>query len=333
MEAALADALPAGEGWWFEPKWDGFRCLAFRAGDEVELRAKSGKSLSRYFPDLAEALRRLPVPCFVIDGELAIPIGGVLSFDALQMRLHPARSRVLKLAGQSPARLIAFDCLVGSAGASLIPRAFAERRRSLEALIACFAAQPTVILTPGTADHAEAAGWLERVGGDLDGVVAKALGEAYAPGKRALVKVKRYRTADCVVGGWRAETGGRAVASLLLGLYDGEGLLHHVGFTSAISDADRPALTRRLEALAGPSAFAGKAPGAPSRWSGERSADWRSLRPELVVEVRYDHVTGQRLRHGAGLVRFRPDKAPAQCGLGQLRSEAPPARLATGLAP
>ena len=327
MEAKLVDEVPCGDGWRFEPKWDGFRCLAFRAGDEVELKSKSGKPLGRYFPDMVEALKALPVDRFVIDGELTIAVGGELSFDALQMRLHPAESRVRRLAAETPACFVLFDCLLDARGRPLLAAPFARRRAELEALYRRFGGSSAVRLSPGSEARDEACAWLAEVGSALDGVVAKRLDGAYAPGERAMLKIKRMRTADCVVGGFRYEQGGRQVGSLLLGLYDEAGRLNHVGFTTTILKAERPGLTRRLETLAGGEGFTGSAPGGPSRWSGERNADWTPLKPELVVEVRYDHVTGQRFRHGTRLVRWRPDKAPRQCTLEQLRAEAAPRRL------
>ena len=327
MEAKLVDALPEEPGWRFEPKWDGFRCLAFRAGEEVELRAKSGKPLGRYFPEMVAALRALPVERFVIDGELTIAVNGELSFDALQMRLHPAESRVRKLAAETPATLVLFDCLMDAKGGSVAEDPLTKRRAELEALFKRFKGAKAVQLSPGTDDLAQARDWLAQTGAALDGVVAKRLDGPYASGERAMLKIKRMRTAECVVGGFRYEGGSRLVGSLLLGLYNAQGKLDHVGFTSSISDADRPALTKRLEALAGGTGFTGDAPGGPSRWSSERSAEWRPLKPELVVEVRYDHITGDRFRHGTKLLRFRPDKAPAQCTLAQLRAEAAPERI------
>jgi ATP-dependent DNA ligase len=332
MEAKLVDTVPTGSGWRFEPKWDGFRCLAFRAGDEVELKAKSGKTLARYFPDMVAALKALPADRFVVDGELTISIGGELSFDALQLRLHPAESRVRKLASEHPAGLVLFDCLMGGDGRSLVDAPFRERRAELEAFYARLGKPEGVRLSPGTEDRDQACAWLSEVGSALDGVVAKRLDAAYAPGQRAMLKIKRMRTADCVVGGFRYAQGGRQVGSLLLGLYDEAGRLDHVGFTSTISAAERPALTRKLEALAPGEGFTGDAPGGPSRWSGERSTEWTPLRPELVVEVRYDHVTGGRFRHGTKLLRWRPDKAPRQCTLDQLKTEAGPQRLSQALA-
>ena len=327
MEARLVDEIPKEPGWRFEPKWDGFRCLAFRAGDEVELRAKTGKPLGRYFPDMAAALKALPVDRFVVDGELTIELDGDLSFDALQARLHPAASRVAKLAAEHPAGLVLFDCLLGLSGESLLDAAFTRRRAEMEKLYQRFGRSAAVRLSPGTEDRGKACAWLSEAGASLDGVVAKRLGAPYQPGERAMLKIKRMRTADCVVGGFRYEQGGRLVGSLLLGLYDDEGRLNHVGFTSTISSAERPALTRKLEALAGGPGFTGASPGGPSRWSGERSTEWTPMRPELVAEVRYDHVTGDRFRHGAKLLRWRPDKDPRQCGMDQLRPASAPERL------
>jgi ATP-dependent DNA ligase len=330
MEAKSVAALPDEPGWQFEPKWDGFRCLAFRDGGEVDLRAKSGKPLGRYFPEMVAALAALPVDRFVIDGELAIPTHGTLSFDALQMRLHPAERRVRKLAAATPSILILFDCLFAD-GEALLEAPLIDRREALEAFVERAGAAPSLRLTPYTRDLAQARRWLERTGGALDGIVAKRLDGPYVCGERAMLKVKRVRTADCVVGGFRYEKDSRLVASLLLGLYNDEGLLDHVGFTATITDADRPGLTERLEKLAGGSGFTGNAPGGPSRWSTERSSEWTPLKPELVVEVRYDHVSGERFRHGTKLLRWRPDKAPRQCTYDQLRQEAAPDLLGSEL--
>lgn len=323
MEAKAVDALPEGPGWQFEPKWDGFRCLAVRAGGEVALYAKSGKPLTRYFPEVAAALAALPQKRFVVDGELAIRIGDHLAFDALQARLHPAESRIRKLAAETPAILILFDCL------ALEERLFATeplaaRRERLERFYDV-ARSPTLRLSPYTLDREQAEGWLDHLGGSLDGVVAKRRDAPYAPGERAMRKVKNLRTADCVVGGFRYLASRREVGSLLLGLYGDDGRLNHVGFTSTISNPERGALTKRLEALVEAPGFTGDAPGGPSRWSTERSTEWSPLRPELVVEVRYDHVSGGRFRHGTSLVRWRPDKAPRQCTMDQLTPEAAPA--------
>jgi len=330
MEAKLAEALPDGEGWQFEPKWDGFRCLVFRSGDAVELQSKSGKPLARYFPEIVEAALAMAADRFVVDGELVIPLDGALSFDALQMRLHPAASRIAKLSRETSAQLMLFDCLADADGADLRPKPLAERRAALEKLVAR-GAPDSILLSPATGDPAVAQAWLDRAGTALDGVIAKRRDGPYVSGERAMIKVKQLKTADCVVGGFRYGTGSREVASLLLGLYDEQGLLDHVGFTSSIAAADRPELTRRLEALIEPPGFTGDSPGGPSRWSTERSGEWQPLRPELVAEVRYDHVTGRRFRHGTKFLRWRPDKAPGQCGYDQLEPPAPPAELAAEL--
>jgi ATP-dependent DNA ligase len=327
MEARSVDSLPEGPGWQFEPKWDGFRCLAFKAGGEVELRAKSGKPLGRYFPEMVTQIRESGPGSFVVDGELVIPSGATLSFDALQLRLHPAESRIRRLAADTPSRLILFDLLVTPDGTDLTGAPLNERRTALERFWSSLDHRILLRLSPYTRDREEAEGWLARAGGALDGVVAKRLDGPYEMGERAMLKVKRMRSADCVVGGFRYETKRKLVGSLLLGLHDAEGKLHHVGFTSGIADADKPALTERLEALIEAPGFTGNAPGGPSRWSSERSTDWQPLRPELVAEVRYDHVTGQRFRHGTRFLRWRPDKAPAQCTFDQMEQEARPGRL------
>jgi ATP-dependent DNA ligase len=327
MEARLVDELPDGNGWQFEPKWDGFRCLAFRDGEAVELRAKSGKTLTRYFPDMAAALRETPIERFVLDGELAIPIGETLSFDALQLRLHPAESRVRKLAAETPAIFILFDILLTPDNKSLIPAPLRERRAALEALFPRLAGQKMLRLSPYTRDAREARKWLKRAGGSLDGVIAKRIDEPYQPGMRAMLKVKCLRTADCVVGGFRYAEKDNEVGSLLLGLYNEEGQLDHVGFTSGFADVDRQKLTKRLERLRKPPGFSGKAPGGPSRWSTERSGEWEPLAPKLVAEVRYDHISSDRFRHGTKFLRWRPDKAPRQCTFDQLQREARPSKL------
>ena len=313
------DELPAESGWQFEPKWDGFRCLAFRAGEEVELRAKSGKPLTRYFPEVVRAMRRLPAERVVLDGELTIPVGDCLSFEALQLRLHPAQSRIDRLAKEQPAVLILFDCLMAPDGTSLMDQPLSLRRAALELFVNEFGDDPGFRLSPYTRNCPEADAWLDRAGGAIDGVVAKHVDAPYAPGQRAMLKVKPLHTADCVVGGFRYLAGTREVGSLLLGLYDAEGKLNHVGFTSTIKDEERAALTRKLEALIEPPGFTGDAPGGPSRWSTAKSAEWEPLRPELVAEVRFHHTSGGRFRHGTRFLRWRPDKDPRQCGCDQLR--------------
>jgi ATP-dependent DNA ligase len=331
MEAKLVLRLPNEPGLQFEPKWDGFRCLAFRDGDEVELRAKSGKPLARYFPEIVDQLLKLAPTRFILDGELVIPTGDSLSFDALQMRLHPAESRIRKLARETPAIFILFDMLMAPDGRWLLDTPLVERRAALEAFFTSLGDTSLLRLSPFTRKREEAASWLAKAGGALDGVVVKPLDGIYEPGKRTMLKIKRMRTADCVVGGFRYATDSNLVGSLLLGLYNDQGKLDHVGFTAAIPQARRKALTKRLEAMIEPPGFSGNAPGGPSRWSTERSAEWQPLRPELVVEVRYDHVTGDRFRHGTKLVRWRPDKAPEQCTFEQLEQEARPARLVTAV--
>jgi ATP-dependent DNA ligase len=328
MEAKLVDALPEGEGWQFEPKWDGFRCLIFRDGAEVALQSKAGRPLGRYFPEVVAAAASMRARRFVLDGELIIPVGGILSFDALQMRLHPAESRVRKLAAETPAQVMLFDCLAAEDGKSLLDRPLADRRAALETMHA-HENVGSLLLSPATRARDVAQGWLDRAGAALDGVVAKRLDGVYEPGERAMLKVKQMKTADCVVGGFRYGTNSREVGSLLLGLYNEAGGLDHVGFTSTIAMADRPGLTRKLEALVEPPGFTGDAPGGPSRWSTERTGEWEPLRAELVVEVRYDHVTGRRFRHGTKFLRWRPDKAPEQCRMDQLQPEAPPVELVT----
>jgi ATP-dependent DNA ligase len=328
MEAHIADTLPVDPGWQYEPKWDGFRCLAFRSGKSIDLRAKSGKALTRYFPEMVTALASLPTKDFVVDGELVVPLAGVLSFDALQARLHPAVSRVRKLAGETPSLLILFD-LLWDDGRSLVARPLRERRAALEAFFKRTNGASALRLSPITYDEGVARKWLSRSGGAVDGVVAKRLDEPYRSGERAMVKIKCLRTADCVVGGFRYGTGSRQVGSLLLGLYNDGGKLDHVGFTSGFASLDRTALTQKLEALKGGSGFTGAAPGGPSRWSTERSAEWVPLRPKLIAEVRYDHVTGDRFRHGTKFLRWRPDKKPAQCTFEQLAPKKLTARLIT----
>ena len=275
MEARQVAELPRGKGWQYEPKWDGFRCLASRAGRRVALTGRSGKDLTRYFPDVAAALAALAPRRFKLDGELVIAVDGILSFEALQLRLHPSAKRVDRLAGETPAMLIAFDLLQSADGKNLAARPLVERRAALESFFAGLGKRPGLRLSPATRRRAHAVQWLARAGrGELDGVVAKRLDEPYRAGERAMLKIKCLRTADCVVGGFRYATDSRLVGSLLLGLYDEAGRLDHVGFTSAIADTARERLTRRLEALRGGPGFTGDAPAGPSRWSTGRSAQW-----------------------------------------------------------
>jgi ATP-dependent DNA ligase len=325
MEALLATELPDGDGWQYEPKWDGFRCLARRDDEQVTLTSKSGKPLARYFPEVVTMLQGLSDHRFLIDGELIIAVDDVLSFDALQLRLHPAESRIRKLSEQTPAEMMAFDLLEIN-GEALAAQPLAARRPALEQFMVRNR-NSALHLSPATSSRDIALGWLARSGGALDGVIAKRGDQDYRSGERAMIKVKQQRTADCVVGGFRYAEKKREVGSLLLGLFGEDGLLHHVGFTSALKAEDRAALTTRLEELIGPPGFTGDAPGGPSRWANARSAEWQPLRHELVVEVRYDQVTGRRFRHGTGFVRWRPDKAPHQCTFDQLAPELRPSEI------
>jgi ATP-dependent DNA ligase len=321
MEAVSVGTVPTGEEWQYEPKWDGFRCLVFRDRDSVELQSKSGQPLTRYFPELVEAARAVHAKVFVLDGEIVVPQqDGGFSFDALLQRIHPAQSRVTRLAGETPALLIVFDLLAGEDGKPLIDRPFAERRKKLEQFSGKnLRRRERIRLSPATTDLADARRWLKLTGAMLDGIIAKRTDLAYLAGERGgMQKIKNYRSADCVVGGFRYNQGKRTVGSLLLGLYDKAGLLNHVGFTSSISSKEKPALTKKLEALIAPPGFTGNAPGGPSRWSTERSAEWQPLKPKLVVEVGFDHFSGGRFRHGTRLLRWRPDKAPKQCTMDQV---------------
>lgn len=322
MEAKSVAQLPSGEQWQYEPKWDGFRCLAFRDGDKIELQSKSGQPLARYFPEVAEALLTLKAKQFVLDGEIVVPVKGKFSFDDLLMRIHPAASRVKKLAQETPAKLIVFDLLVDDRGKSLVDLSLGERRKKLDAFAKkYFAKNKSIELSPCTADLKIAKDWLRGAGVDLDGVIAKRIDLPYQSGNRhGMVKVKRLRTADCVVGGFRYASEGKVMGSLLLGLYDENGLLHHVGFSSSFKSTEKPALTKKLEKLVKPPGFTGNAPGGPSRWATERSAEWQPLAPKLVVEIQYDHFTGGRFRHGTKFLRWRPDKNPRQCTFDQLKN-------------
>jgi ATP-dependent DNA ligase len=323
MEARQEDDLPHGPGWQYEPKWDGFRCLALRDGDSVELLGRSGKSLARYFPEMVEALRALKPKRFILDGELTIPVGRALSFEELQMRLHPAASRVAKLAAAHPSLLMVFDMLQTSRGSDLTTKPLRARREALEKFMEALGPSQFLRLSPRTTRRQDAGKWLKRAGnGELDGVVAKRLDDPYLAGKRAMVKVKNLRTADCVVGGFRyAGTDKSTVGSLLLGLFNTAGNLDHVGFVSGFPDDERATLSKKVKPLIGQPGFTGDKPGGPSRWSTERSAQWEPLKTKLVVEVRYDHVTGDRFRHATRFVRWRPDKRPLDCTMEQLQPE------------
>jgi ATP-dependent DNA ligase len=327
MEARLVADLPAGPEWQYEPKWDGFRCLAFRDGARVDLMSKAGKPLGRYFPELVELLLALRAPRFILDGEIVVPHGGSLSFDELLLRIHPAKSRIDRLAAEHPASLVVFDMLADADGRSHVEQPLAARRAMLEDFFTRYVAgdagvRDRLLLSPATGSMTTVTRWFRSVGGGLDGVVAKRLDLPYQSGERTgMVKMKSMRTADCVVGGFRYASKGGVMGSLLLGLYDDGGLLHHVGFTSNVPNADKAAVTKRLEAIIRAPGFTGQAPGGPSRWSTERSSQWKPLAPKLVVEVKYDHFSGGRFRHGTSFLRWRPDKAPAQCTLAQVEAE------------
>ena len=320
MEAKSVETLPAGDVWQYEPKWDGFRCVAFRDGERVELQSKSGQPLGRYFPEVVEAILKLKPKQFVLDGEIVVPIKGRFSFDDLLMRIHPAASRVKKLAAETPAKLIVFDLLVDDRGKAIVDETLPGRRKKLESFEKkYFAKNKSIELSPCTADLKIAKDWLAGAGVDLDGVIAKRTDMPYQSGNRhGMVKVKRLRTADCVVGGFRYASEGKVVGSVLLGLYDEKGLLHHVGFSSSFKASEKPALTKKLEKLIKPPGFTGNAPGGPSRWATERSAEWQPLASKLVCEIQYDHFTGGRFRHGTRFLRWRPDKKPEQCKFEQV---------------
>jgi ATP-dependent DNA ligase len=322
MEARSVAEPPTGQDWQYEPKWDGFRCLAFRNGTDVYLQSKSGQPLARYFPDLAEALRKLKPKQFVLDGEIVIPLKGRSSFDQLLQRIHPAASRVNKLATEFPALFIVFDLLCTDRGRSLVDVPLKLRREELEHFARRFLPrQKGVKLSPATTKLATARKWFAAADSGLDGIVAKRLDLAYLSGSRdGMQKIKHRQTADCVVGGFRYAEGKKVVGSLLLGLYDDQGLLNHVGFTSSFSATERRELVKRLRPLMNGEGFTGKVPGGPSRWSTKRSSEWEPLRPKLVVEVEFDNFSGERFRHGTSILRFRPDKRPSDCTFDQLRT-------------
>jgi ATP-dependent DNA ligase len=312
MEAEPVDRLPAGPGWQFEPKWDGFRCLAYRDGAAVHIQSRNRKPLARYFPELVDALRGLPVERFVLDGELVVRGH---PFDALQMRLHPAASRIEKLARSHPATIVAFDMLADARGRALLDRPLGERRVALEAFFAEIGEGGRVELSPATSSRATALRWLARGAGALDGIVAKRRDDPYQPGRRAMLKYKIWKTVDCVVGGLYWQRQRRVVDSLLLGLYDGERRLHYVGRARAGFDPEQ--MTARLTPLIGRGGFNGRAPGGVSRWS-RREREAVPVKPVLVAEVSADRIENRRFRHGARLLRLRDDKRPEACTLDQL---------------
>ncbi|CAN5735286.1 MAG: ATP-dependent DNA ligase [Pyrinomonadaceae bacterium] len=321
MEALLVKEIPTGNNWQYEPKWDGFRCIAFRDGKTVELQSKSGQSLGRYFPEIVEAVMKIKATRFVIDGELIITVKGEPSFDDLLQRIHPAASRVTKLSLATPARLIVFDLLIDETGKAIFEEPLVKRRQKLERFAKKYFAENSAIeLSPQTFDASLAFKWLSDSSVKLDGVIAKKLDFPYRSGERdGMQKVKKLRTADCVVGGFRYASIGKVVGSLLLGLYDEEGLLNHVGFTSSFSEADKKELTKKLEPLIKPPGFTGNKPGGPSRWSTKKTSEWEPLATKLVAEVQYDHFTGGRFRHGTRFLCWRPDKKPKHCSFDQLK--------------
>ena len=318
MEAKRVDKIPAGETWQFEPKWDGFRAIVFRDGDDVYIQSKAGQPLARYFPEIVAATRALKQKQFVLDGEIVVPVEGRLSFDDLLQRIHPAESRINKLAEENPAHYYVFDLLaLKSKDFTKLP--IEDRREKLDEFFSTVKHE-LIHLSPATMDRKLATEWFDRFGAlGLDGVMAKRLGEPYHSGDReGMVKVKHLKTADCVVGGFRYGEGTRSVGSLLLGLYDEEGRLVHIGHTSSIKKADRAALTKKLEALRGKNPFEVRVPGGPSRWASEKSSEWEPVKPKLVCEVEYDYFSQGRFRHGSKFLRWRPDKAPKQCALDQV---------------
>jgi ATP-dependent DNA ligase len=323
-DARSVDEIPEGPGWLYEPKWDGFRCLAFRKGDQVLLQSKAGQPLGRYFPELVSALAAIPQKQFVLDGEIVIFSDGHLSFDDLLLRIHPAESRIRKLSIESPATLMCFDLLVDASGRKVTDRPLTDRRRRLEEFASELPEKGILRLSPASDDRAQADRWMTQLATmGLDGIIAKRLEEPYRSGERtAMVKVKRIRTADCVVGGFRYAEKGGGIGSLLLGLYNDEGLLDHAGFSSSFNAEQRRELKKIVEPLIKPPGFTGHAPGGPSRWSTKRSTEWQPLSPKLVCEVQYDHFSGARFRHGTKFLRWRPDKKPKQCTFAQVKPKA-----------
>jgi ATP-dependent DNA ligase len=319
-EARSVKEIPREPGWLYEPKWDGFRCLAFRNGDKVVLQSKAGQPLGRYFPELVAALLELPAKKFVLDGEIIIRSNGMLDFDALLQRIHPAASRIKKLSQETPATYLVFDLLVDEKSRALTSQPLSHRRMVLQDFTAGFKSK-SVMLSPATSNLAQAQSWIQQgAARGLDGVVAKRLDCEYTSGERTgMVKIKRIRTADCVVGGFRWAQKGGQVGSLLLGLFNSHGELDHIGFSASFSREERRKLKPILEPLVGDPGFTGKAPGGPSRWAREdRNTEWLPLKHRLVCEVQYDHFSGGRFRHGTKFLRWRPDKDPRQCTMEQV---------------
>jgi ATP-dependent DNA ligase len=319
MEATSTGQIPFGEQWQFEPKWDGFRCLAFRQDDTVVLQSKSGQPLTKYFPELVRSFQGLREKAFVLDGEIIVPLDQNLSFDDLLLRIHPAVSRIMRLAEETPARFVAFDLLYDRKHGVVTKWSLSRRRKALKQFFSGIPAKELIRLSPATTDRATAEDWFHNCGSmGLDGIVAKLHEEPYRSGERTgMIKVKRLKTADCVVGGCRYMADGR-IASLLLGLYDDGRQLMFVGHTSSFTDGERAELRKIVERYKGASAFRGRVPGGPSRWSTKKSTEWQALRPVLVCEVRYDYFSQNRFRHGTKFLRWRPDKDPKSCTLDQV---------------
>ncbi len=318
MEAKRVDKIPTGDSWLFEPKWDGFRAIVFRDGDDVSVQSKAGQPLARYFPEIVDAARSLKQKQFVLDGEIVVPVEGVLSFDHLLQRIHPAESRIKKLAAATPSHYYIFDILaLKSKDFTGMP--IEERREKLEAFFEDVEHE-LLHLSPATTDRKIAVDWFDKFGAlGLDGVMAKRLGERYHSGDReGMVKVKHLKSADCVVGGFRYGEGTKSVGSLLLGLYDDEGRLVYIGHTSSIKKTEREGLTKQLEAMKGENAFEVRVPGGPSRWATEKSGEWQPVKPKLVCEVEFDYFSQGRFRHGSKFLRWRPDKDPKQCTMEQV---------------
>jgi ATP-dependent DNA ligase len=345
MEARQAKEIPQGKQHIYEPKWDGFRCLAFRDGDKIVLQSKAGQPLGRYFPEIVDALAKTKAKKFVLDGEITVEVGGHLDFDAILQRIHPAESRIKRLSKETPARMLCFDLLVDAAGKSLVELPLAERKEWLEEFFEEFVPQglkpgslkmrggaaeaaPSqskgiIKLSPHSRELKQGEAWLHDLAAyGCDGVMAKLADEPYHSGDRdGMVKIKRMRTADCVIGGFRFATKKeQGVGSLLLGLYNDEGQLDHIGFCSSFSGSERKELVKTLKPLMGGEGFTGKAPGGPSRWNAYsvRSSEWEPLEPKLVCEVRFDHISNGRFRHGTKFLRWRPDKKAKQCTFEQL---------------
>lgn len=318
MEAKRVDKIPDGDHWLFEPKWDGFRAIVFRDGDEVSIQSKAGQPLARYFPEIVEAVLTLKQKEFVLDGEIVVPVDGRLSFDHLLQRIHPAASRIKKLAAETPSHYYVFDILaLKTKNFTAIP--IEERREKLTAFFEDVDHE-LLHLSPATTDRKIAVDWFDKFGAlGLDGVMAKRLGEPYHSGDReGMVKVKHLKSAECVVGGFRYLEGTKSVGSLLLGLYDDEGRLVYIGHTSSIKKTERDALTKKLEAMRAENPFEVRVPGGPSRWATEKTGEWEPVKPKLVCEVEYDYFSQGRFRHGSKFLRWRPDKDPQQCTMEQV---------------